>query len=229
MWFERRFIPSERKVHKNCSSCGVDFWLPPSKAPKYHTCGGDCAFHEIKLAVQSRERACLTCQKLFIPRRYQVEHAGGNYCSQSCNVASQAAMNAPEAQARARASWAARQAECRFVRSGEASPKWKGGRKETYKRRLASGAIREMNHRRRTLTRDKLPPNTVQEIGISQRWRCVYCDASLRKAYHLDHIFPLALGGKHERSNVQLLCVPCNRKKGKKRPEVYAQQVGKLL
>jgi 5-methylcytosine-specific restriction endonuclease McrA len=43
-------------------------------------------------------------------------------------------------------------------------------------------------------------------------------DAKLDTHAELDHIVPVALGGKDERSNYQVLCRRCNRRKGKKMP-----------
>lgn len=39
--------------------------------------------------------------------------------------------------------------------------------------------------------------------------------------FHVDHVMPLALGGKHEPSNLQLLPAAVNRKKGAKNPEEF--------
>jgi len=41
----------------------------------------------------------------------------------------------------------------------------------------------------------------------------------------LDHVFPLAAGGKHQRSNVAMACIRCNRSKGAKILEVDYQVV----
>lgn len=37
----------------------------------------------------------------------------------------------------------------------------------------------------------------------------------------IDHIIPVARGGSCEQSNLQALCAPCNRQKGKKLPEEW--------
>ena len=42
--------------------------------------------------------------------------------------------------------------------------------------------------------------------------RCVTCGCRERLEY--DHIIPLAVGGSNTERNIQLLCEPCNRKKG---------------
>ena len=63
------------------------------------------------------------------------------------------------------------------------------------------------------------------EVFEQHCWRCYachcYCPPELRGTTHpnapeLDHWKPLALGGKHRRHNVQLLCRTCNQLKGSK-------------
>ena len=64
----------------------------------------------------------------------------------------------------------------------------------------------------------------------SQGNRCAFCKCSLkRKKAHLDHVVPLARGGLHDDSNLQILCSNCNHRKGAKDPIVFAQENGRLL
>ena len=69
----------------------------------------------------------------------------------------------------------------------------------------------------------------INRLMKLQRGRCPYCRCSIRDAYHVDHIVPLAGGGTHEPANVQLTCAPCNSAKGAKAPEAFAQEHGKLF
>ncbi len=50
-----------------------------------------------------------------------------------------------------------------------------------------------------------------------------------RRRLSLDHIQPLALGGRTDKTNLQLLCPTCNLKKGAKPPERWAAENGRLL
>lgn len=73
----------------------------------------------------------------------------------------------------------------------------------------------------------------VQRIGDAQRWRCANCTTALkrggRKVYHVDHIVALARGGRNDKSNLQLLCPPCNHRKNALDPIDFAQREGRLL
>lgn len=53
--------------------------------------------------------------------------------------------------------------------------------------------------------------------------KCAFCAKNLGE-YHVDHMIPVALGGKTEDENLQLLCPECNRAKGAKLPSVFASQ-----
>jgi 5-methylcytosine-specific restriction endonuclease McrA len=68
----------------------------------------------------------------------------------------------------------------------------------------------------------------VAIIAAVQGMRCAYCRKKL-KAFHVDHILPLALFGSNDKSNLQILCPTCNWKKGAKHPIDYANKIGLLL
>jgi 5-methylcytosine-specific restriction endonuclease McrA len=58
----------------------------------------------------------------------------------------------------------------------------------------------------------------------SQRGKCAYCRRSLAETgFHLDHIHPLKLGGKHNDENIQLTCPRCNQRKGAKPHAEFAK------
>lgn len=60
----------------------------------------------------------------------------------------------------------------------------------------------------------------IRELMVEQNGVCVYCRTTL-DTYHVDHVMPLALGGENTDSNIQLLCPPCNRRKGAKHPDLF--------
>jgi len=68
------------------------------------------------------------------------------------------------------------------------------------------------------------------EIFRLQRGKCAFCRISLSKAKkHLDHIVPLARGGRNDRSNLQFLCESCNLRKGARDQINVMRQMGMLL
>lgn len=69
----------------------------------------------------------------------------------------------------------------------------------------------------------------VARIMRAQRGRCASCRCDLSTGKHIDHIHPLALGGSNGPENIQLLCPPCNQKKGAKHPIEWRQSLGGLL
>ena len=77
----------------------------------------------------------------------------------------------------------------------------------------------------------------VAHLLQSQRHRCAapWCQRRISShsrsrshKFELDHIIPLAKGGLHDDTNLQLLCFPCHRKKGAKLPEDWYKEHGYL-
>lgn len=103
------------------------------------------------------------------------------------------------------------------------------------KRWRASNADRrriyEQNRRaRKKVGSGKLSANLLQVLMKLQRGKCACCRAVLkRSSFHLDHIEPLARGGRHHDRNMQLLCPPCNLQKNAKDPLRFMQERGFLL
>jgi 5-methylcytosine-specific restriction endonuclease McrA len=50
---------------------------------------------------------------------------------------------------------------------------------------------------------------------------CYYCGSDFRETPHIDHVIPLAGGGKHELSNLCTSCDACNLAKGAKQPNQF--------
>lgn len=69
----------------------------------------------------------------------------------------------------------------------------------------------------------------IKELLSKQKYKCASCFASLRKSYEVDHVIPLSKGGCNMITNIQLLCVSCNRRKNAKDPFRWALENGRLL
>jgi len=244
-WFEARFIESAKKLRKDCVVCGVAMWFPPSKHGKYLTCGGECGKKNQQKAALDRARKCLTCGKEFIPRIAQLNAGGGKYCSNSCAAPTREAGRTPQARLNAAKSRRQNFIDGRWTPlSGDRSPSWKGGHDAFVARAKAAGKfaewnrnyrkknpekIREFSSRRLGRKTGRLPKGTIKRIGALQKWKCVICTKSILNCFHMDHITPLARGGKHHERNIQLLCPTCNVRKSAKDPIDYMQERGFLL
>lgn len=61
----------------------------------------------------------------------------------------------------------------------------------------------------------------IARLMEAQDGCCAGCRASLEDGYHVDHVMPIVLGGSNWPDNLQLLCPPCNRKKGALHPDEW--------
>ena len=66
------------------------------------------------------------------------------------------------------------------------------------------------------------PDNIKKGLAQFQEYRCMFCGAR-RKLPNLqiDHITPVVRGGSNETQNLQLLCAPCNQRKGMQTNEEF--------
>jgi len=61
----------------------------------------------------------------------------------------------------------------------------------------------------------------VERMMAEQAGCCAACPVDIREAFHVDHKIPLSRGGSNWPANLQLLCEPCNKSKGKKTMEEW--------
>ena len=60
--------------------------------------------------------------------------------------------------------------------------------------------------------RNAIPTDLRQLVFTRDKGRCQQCGS--QSELQLDHIIPVALGGGTSAENLEVLCGPCNRKKG---------------
>jgi len=130
---------------------------------------------------------------------------------------------------------------------GADNPKWIGGKVESEKRAkekyklVGAKKLREYRaknpekvkewrgRRRHGKVMPRLPRGTISNLKVLQKNKCAVCKVSISGGYHIDHIMPLKLGGKHEPLNLQLLCPHCNLTKSAKHPVDFMQEKGFLI
>jgi 5-methylcytosine-specific restriction endonuclease McrA len=80
---------------------------------------------------------------------------------------------------------------------------------------------------------DSWPTWAVKAVQARDRGHCAQCDSDLYLGLtdnqDIDHIVPLAAGGTNNLSNLQLLCEPCNLKKGQQLIDVRSSVPPYLL
>lgn len=225
-------LRKERTTKKQCRNCGKDFVIPLCRDGREHCCSSECK-RKLKSAIAEekklqRTRSCLHCGNSFVPRSFQIKSGEGKYCSKKCLIKVMVAnSHVPESNKKRVDSFMATM-DGKFPK-GENHPNWKGGYSATYKRLKESGKFREWASYRKDRKHGRLPNGTVKNLYASQKERCAICRSKLNNKYHIDHINPLFLGGKHEPENIQILCPTCNLKKGAKDPIVFMQERGYLL
>jgi hypothetical protein len=216
-----------------CKQCENEIVVPPSRVWRTTFCSNDCRAQHKQNELENRKRNCLFCSQSFVPRLYQIKNNNGKYCSAICrNKSTVNLLNTPEAQKKSKETYNKNLKLGTITHpSGKSHPRWKGGANELVKRRILDGranasvkAYRKKNpdkvrewsttrHKRKT---GRLPKNTVKNKMLLQSGLCIYCKCDVTIKYHVDHIIPLAKGGKHEPSNIQILCPSCNVKKSAK-------------
>lgn len=244
-WWEQRFSPRAKAVEVICEQCSKAMWLPPSKSSSRKTCGPECAEARRQELREAQTKPCDTCGENFRARPTLVKKGQGRFCSQRCNTSGWEALQRPEVKQRSIETMRSlRSLGLVKFSSGEDHPQWKGGKSACVRRRIEDGRaaaelrryrqanpdkVREFQRRREGRKVGKLPYGTIPKIRKMQRDKCAICKVSLNNGSHLDHIVPLAKGGKHEPRNLQLLCKPCNLRKSDRDPITHMQSLGRLL
>lgn len=146
-----------------------------------------------------------------------------------------------------------RRAICRryYEKKLEADPEWGNKRAKMYRDKNPEKArkhLREYRKSRPAWTRlqkylrrmrcgdgqvDKQHLNKefeglVIEKLKGQNYKCVYCGVDIKENFSIDHIIPLSKGGTNEIGNIDLVCKPCNTKKGTRSKERMLEIMGSI-
>ncbi len=74
------------------------------------------------------------------------------------------------------------------------------------------------------------PKGLKQELMRRQNNTCVYCgNRRTARNFEIDHIVPVVRGGSNDKSNLQVICAPCNQRKGIQTDEEFRARYSKLL
>ena len=101
---------------------------------------------------------------------------------------------------------------------------------------LADVSIRVMlltrsNERRiRPTERVTWPKGLKRKLMRRQNNTCVYCGhRRIASSMEIDHITPVVRGGSNDDSNLQVICRPCNQRKGLQTDEEFRTRYGRLV
>lgn len=89
--------------------------------------------------------------------------------------------------------------------------------------------VQSYKHRRRSQEQAGMSGPELREWKKAQKKVCHWCGIKCARRYTVDHVIPLAKGGKHEAHNLVIACRPCNGRKHARDPIEFARMMGKLL
>ena len=176
---------SHRRLNAvRCEQCALTFRVARAKAGA-----------RIRSGIADKIGKCRTCQISIEDLRYNVR-----YCP-SCRAERMSDSNRQSKERRksdpeVRAHDASCEAD--YVRTRKKKD-------PSYRSMLLEHSIKYKTRKRGQL--GKVSKGIKQALQAAQGNKCAYCKVSLKKVKpHLDHILPLALGGMHDDSNLQVTC-----------------------
>lgn len=210
---------------RNCEACGIEF--TPTRADAV-CCSKECTGKKWRLArrVDIAPRVCPECGETFIPKR-----SDSRYCERRCLV---------------KAAWRAQyQPKINIIVCAYCTEQFSPTRSdaiycgsscnkrayyEANRTHLLAASVQWMRnnrHARRNIImrrRARIRGNK-DSVGVQERdWRrlvarykgrCAYCQRK-PDVLHMDHIVPIARGGRHGIGNIIPACGDCNHSKGSK-------------
>ena len=90
--------------------------------------------------------------------------------------------------------------------------------------------IRSNERRIRPTRRVTWPKGLKQELMRRQDNTCVYCGhRRIARSLDIDHMVPAVRGGSNDTSNLQVICRPCNQRKGLQTDREFRQRYSRLV
>lgn len=87
---------------------------------------------------------------------------------------------------------------------------------------------RNYKSRRRSQCEQGMSTKELRVWLSYQQFLCVWCGADCAESYHIDHVWPLSKGGKHEWNNLAIACPTCNLRKSARDPIEFAKEMQEL-
>jgi hypothetical protein len=201
-----------------CEHCGQPFFRLPHRAESGRFCSRECAFESAKAEAAKRTEA----KRRSKPRPWFIavcETCGEPLRSRS-PVAKRCLACAESHRYYVPRSETNDWVDKRCKECGEAF-----SLNMHLNREFCSGGCAQRYHKRNRRHRKRahyVEPVSLLEIGDRDHWRCQLCGKAVARKQaaprprspSLDHIVPIACGGTHEASNIQLAHFICNSRKG---------------
>ena len=92
--------------------------------------------------------------------------------------------------------------------------------------------LRTRTNERRIKPTERIPwrQGLKRELMSRQNNTCVYCGhRRTARLLEIDHIFPVVRGGSNDKSNLQVICRPCNMRKGIQSDEEFRARYSRLV
>jgi len=190
-------MPTDEITTRTCSGCGKDQPIvnfPIRRGKRYFRCRPCLTAQSLEWQARNRERSNA------IKRKWADRNPEANQAAKKAYVASDSGIIK-------RRAWQQDNREKINTRNREL---WHSGHMPI---------IDRQKRRRKAMQQAEGVFTGQDELDMlaNQRGECAICGSDISDGkYHADHIIPLCRGGSHWPSNRQLLCAPCNFRKGAK-------------
>lgn len=224
-WYDRRNRGLVQVTRRRCSSCLEILvgYRVDARVCRSRKCRAWAARNPGEPHTTTTMRICAWCGD-------PIDHRNGKakFCSQQCNASHWQANNREAATSRQRA-WSATEDGREYQREYrqdniESRRRWNREGRERFPDRYRGywkkwaqanpEVTKQLSHLRRARLLNNpgsvgISPRDWQRLVYRYQGRCAYC-TRLADPVHMDHVLPLARGGRHAIGNVLPVCGRCN-------------------